>query len=92
LAEISVEEKNLNEVAQIAKKGHQNEKINQEQHYRDSLKTLQTALAIATDDYQKAIAQCEAISKQNSAPLPVPNFKDFAPVAALQPPSKQSIP
>lgn len=87
-----MEEKKLNEVAQIAKKGHQNEKVKQEQHYRDSLKTLQTALAIATDDYQKAIAQCEVTSKQNFAPLPVPNFKDFAPVAELPPPSKQSIP
>ncbi|KAF8543660.1 hypothetical protein BDD12DRAFT_874098 [Trichophaea hybrida] len=88
LAEISVEEKKLNEVAQIARQGQQNEKINQEEHYRDSLKTLQTALAIATDDYQKAIAQCETISKQNSAPLPAPNFNDLVPVAEVPRPSK----
>jgi hypothetical protein len=79
-------------MAQIAKKGQKQEKITQEQHYRDTLKTLQTALSIATEDYQKAIAQCETIALENSKPLPAPNFKDFAPVGDLAAPGKQSIP
>ncbi|KAF8244081.1 hypothetical protein K440DRAFT_610697 [Wilcoxina mikolae CBS 423.85] len=88
---ISVGQRELNKMAQIAKKGQQEEKITQEQHYRDSLKTLQTALSIATDDYLKAIAQCETIALENSKPLPAPNFKEFAPVSDLAAPAGEGF-
>jgi len=86
LVDVSVNEKKLNETAQIAKKGQLDEKKHHEQQYRDTLKKLQTLLDIATDDYKNAITQCDTIAKQNSAPLPASNI-EFTPLQEIPPPS-----